>query len=202
MGFTHWPTGHASFAPFVRLGIRRFFGRLLAPFPDRVGFFAQTVDRFGPDTFGGLLCDEMSDLLPILRVLCDVLLPLRLCGDGELGRTSTSFVLIQPSETSRVPGIQPVRERQTRPSKNLHAFMRGHALETQQKTMGTLPDTMMWTVLRQSTEYVLGFRASILHASHRQACPVCRGFSEKRLSPEHVSQDECHNRYKYFCPGT
>ena len=34
--------------------------------------------------------------------------------------------------------------------------MRGHALETQQNTMGTLPDTMMVTVFMQSTEYVLG----------------------------------------------
>jgi hypothetical protein len=67
--------------------------------------------------------------------------------------------------------------------------MRGHALETQQNTMGTLPDTMMVTLFMQSTEYTLGFRAYILNESHLQACPGCRGFSEKQLSPEHVSQD-------------
>ena len=67
--------------------------------------------------------------------------------------------------------------------------MRGHALETQQNTMGTLPDTMMGTLFRQSTEYTLSFRASILNESHLQACPGCRGFSETQLCPEHVSPD-------------
>jgi hypothetical protein len=41
----------------------------------------------------------------------------------------------------------------------LHECMRGHALETQQNTMGTLSDTMMLTLFMQSTEYTLGFRA-------------------------------------------
>src|SRR6266498_4569599 len=159
MGFTHLQTGNEGFAPFVLLWIRMFFGRFLDPFPDIVGFFEQTFDRFCPDTFGGLLFDEMSHLLHIFGVLFDVLLHLLLFCDGELGRTSTSFVIIQSSKTSRVPGIQPVIERQTLHSKNLPEFMRGHALETQQNTMGTLPDTMMLTLFMQSTEYALGFRA-------------------------------------------
>jgi hypothetical protein len=166
-----------------------FFGRFLEPFPERVGFFEQTFDRFCPDMFGCLWCDAMGHLLHIFWVWFALWLHLLLCCDGELGRTSTSFVIIQSSKTSRVPSMKPVRERQTLHSTNLHEFMRGHALETQQKTMGTLPDTMRLTLFRQSAEYALGFKASILNESHRQACPGCRGFSKKWLSPEHVSQD-------------
>src|SRR6266436_1368556 len=106
--------------------------------------------------FGGLLFDEMGHLLHIFWVLFDVLLHLLLFCDGELGRTSTSFMIIQSSKTSCVPGIKPVVERQTFYIKNLPEFMRGHALETQQNTMGTLSDTMMLTLCRQSTEYTLG----------------------------------------------
>jgi hypothetical protein len=159
MGFTHLPTGHEWFTPVVRLWIRLCFGRFLDPFPELVGFFEQTFARFCPDTFGGLLCDEMGHLLHIFWVWGDVLLHVRLFGAGELGRTSTSLVIIPSGKTSRGPGIQPVIERQTLHSKNLHACMRGHALETQQNTMGTWPDAMLWTVLRPSTEYALGFRA-------------------------------------------
>ncbi|SRR6266446_6882765 len=101
----------------------------------------------------------MGHLLHIFGVLCDVLLHLLLFCDGELGRTATSFVIIQSSKTARVSGIKPVIERQTLHIKNLHEFMRGHALETQQNTMGTLPDTMMLTLFRQSMEYTWGFRA-------------------------------------------
>ena len=136
-----------------------FFRRLLDPFPDIVRFFEQTFNRFCTDTFGGLLFDEMGHLLHIFWVLFDVLVHLLLCCDGELGRTSTSFMIIQSSKTLRVPGIKPVLKRQTLYSKNLHEFMRGHALETQQNTMGTLPDTMMGTLFMQSTEYTLSFRA-------------------------------------------
>src|SRR2546423_15413185 len=103
--------------------------------------------------FGCLLFDHMGYLLHIFWVLCDVLLHLLLFCDGEFGRTSTSFVIIQSSKTSRAPGIEPVIERQTLHIKNLHEFIRGHALDTQQNTMGTLPDTVMVTVFMQPTEY-------------------------------------------------
>jgi len=101
----------------------------------------------------------MGHLLHIFGVLFDVLVHLLLFCEGEFGRTSTSFMIIQSSKTSCVPGIKPVIECQTFYRKNLHECIRGHALETQQNTMGTLSDTMMLTLFMQSTEYTLGFRA-------------------------------------------
>ena len=74
MGFTYLQTCNEGFAPFVLLWIRLFFGRFLDPFPDIVGFFEQTFDRFCTDTFGCLLFDEMGYLLHIFGVLFDVLL--------------------------------------------------------------------------------------------------------------------------------
>jgi hypothetical protein len=68
-------------------------------------------------------------------------------------------MIIQSSKTSRVPGIKPVIERQTLDIKNLHEFICGHAPETQENTMGTLPDAMMLTLFMQSTEDAFGFRA-------------------------------------------
>jgi hypothetical protein len=69
--------------------------------------------------------------------------------------------------------MKPILECQALDIKNLPEFIRVHALEAEQNTMGTLPDTMMLTGLLHSTEYTLGFRAQILNESHLQACPGC-----------------------------
>src|ERR1700704_3783422 len=50
----------------------------------------------------------MGNLLHIFWVLFDVLVHLLLFCDGEFGRTSTPFMIIQSSKTSCVPGIKPI----------------------------------------------------------------------------------------------
>jgi len=62
----------------------------------------------------------------------DVLLHLLLFCDGELGRTSTSFMIIQSSKTSRCPGIKTSYKESDALHQKPHEVIACHALETQQ----------------------------------------------------------------------
>lgn len=103
--------------------------------------------------------DEPHDLFDIFGMLLNIVLYLLLFFCDEFRGASTPLVIIQSRKTSRVPSIKPVINGQTRNSKDLHEIKGGHAIKTQQNTMGTLPNPLMMALLMQSTKEPLGFRA-------------------------------------------
>src|SRR5262249_48879218 len=123
-------------------------------------------ERFGADAFGRLLFEKMDNLFHILRVLFNILLYLRLLFYGKLGRASTLFMIIETCKMRGVPCIKPMVDRQPINIKNGHKISRYPALETEEKTMSTLSDTMMLTFFITSLEQMLCLRTEIMKKAH------------------------------------
>jgi hypothetical protein len=64
------------------------------------------------------------------------------------------------------PSLKPIIDGDTINREDRHQCSRIDALVTQQNTMGTLPDTMMLTLLINSMEQAASFWAQILNKSH------------------------------------
>ena len=103
-------------------------------------------------TFGGLLFDQMDDLLHILRILSNILVGFLLFFFRQFGRASTSFMIIESCKTTTFPSIEPMIDRQTLYIKNVHKFLGSPAVKTEENTMSTLSDTMLLTLFVASAE--------------------------------------------------
>src|SRR5262245_39324938 len=99
----------------------------------------------------------MDDLLYISRMLFEIGLGFILFFVCKLGRTSTSFFVIEPSKMLCFPSIKPIVEGDTINREDRHQCGRIDALGTQQNTMGTLPHTMMLTLFINSLEQMASF---------------------------------------------
>jgi hypothetical protein len=115
-------------------------------------FFYASLDSFRPDTLGGFWFDKMDNFFPIARRLCQILLDLCLFFFGKLVRTSTAFFVLPSSKMMRFPGIKPIVDSQAVNREYRHECSSRKALDTQENTMGPLPNTMLLTLVRDPTE--------------------------------------------------
>lgn len=118
------------------------------------------------------MCKHRDDLLPILRLLCDIFFGFFLFFFGQFVRASAFFMVIASCKATRFPRIKPMGECQTFSSKKVQKCMESLARKTEKHIMRTLPDTMMATLLLASAEYMLCCKTQIVHASHRSSAPL------------------------------
>ena len=71
---------------------------------------------------------------------------------GPFVRAYTACMISESGKTATRPRLEPVRDGQTRDSKNGQKFLRSLAITTEEKTMSTLSDTVMLTLLITSAE--------------------------------------------------
>src|SRR5215470_6107687 len=116
------------------------------------GFFSQTFACFRAHAVRGLLCNQLDDLLHSLRILSHILVCVLLFCFGQLRRPSTPCTIIESCQMMTCPGIEPMRDGQTRNLKEVHQFLGSFAIQTEKQTMSTLPDTMILTLFRTSAE--------------------------------------------------
>jgi|SRR5215471_9796536 len=129
------------------------------------GFFYQTFAGFRAHTLGWVLLKKMDDLSYLSRMLCKIVGCFLLFCVCQRGRTSTSFFVRESRQMRRFPGIQPMVDRDTIHGEDRRPCGSIYTLGTQQKTMGTLPNTMMLTLLINSLEQAASFWAYIVNKS-------------------------------------
>jgi len=123
------------------------------------GFFYQTFDGFRAHALGCVLFKKIDDLSYISRMLFEIVLCFILFFVCQLGRTATSFFVIESRKMMWLPGIKPIVDSDTIHGEDRRQCGRVYALVTQQNTMGTLPNTMMLTLFINSMEQAASFWA-------------------------------------------
>ena len=114
---------------------------------------------------GWVWLKKMDNLSYISRVLFEIVLCFLSFFVGQLGRTSTPFFVIESNKMMCFSSSKPMIDGNTINREDRHQCSRIYALATQQKTMGTLPHTMMLTLFRHSLEQAESFGAHILNKS-------------------------------------
>src|SRR5262249_16738554 len=114
--------------------------------PTKLQTFQDTFYGVLTHVYTKLFMNQESDLVQIpWKVFCPLANLLFVCC-SQFGRTSTSFTLIQATESTRFPGIQPMTNRDTIDVKNLLQLCCCIAFRAEENTMGTLSHTIMLTV--------------------------------------------------------
>ena len=83
------------FTALILLRIRAFLWSLFDTLPDIAIFFYEALDSFGAHTLGCVLLKKMDDLSYISRMLFEIMLCFILFFGCKLGRTPTSFFVIE-----------------------------------------------------------------------------------------------------------